>query len=89
MTDYNVCGVLVHARPGHADAVREQLLTLAGVDVHAVTEDHRLVVTVEDHADHYAADTLGLITRTPDVLSAAMIYQHSEALEQSQQEQPQ
>lgn len=89
MSDYNICGALIHARPGCADQVRERLLDLPGVDVHLVTEDHRLVVTVEDHEDNHAADTLGQIGHVPDVLSTAMVYQHSEDLEPTQQEQPQ
>ncbi|HLN25260.1 MAG TPA: chaperone NapD [Patescibacteria group bacterium] len=74
----NICGVLVHARTGHVDAVRALLTTMDGVEVHQSDLDGRLVVTVEDTADEWAGQ---IITRFPTfdgVLSTSLIYHHCE-----------
>lgn len=79
--EIDICGVLVHAKPGSAEQVKESLLQFPGVEVHSVTEDHRLIVTV-DQAD---CDEEKMITKTissfhdvKGVLSAALVYQHAE-----------
>lgn len=74
----NICGVLVHAMPGQASQVREKLLQYEGVEVHKVTEDGRLIVTI-DHSDrHHMMDTINQLNNVEGVLSAAMVYQHHE-----------
>ncbi|HET9699882.1 MAG TPA: chaperone NapD [Burkholderiales bacterium] len=74
----NISGVLVHARPESAEAVRARLMQLPGVEVHAVSPDGRLVVTVENADDREMADTFERVQALPDVLSASLIYHHSE-----------
>ncbi|HXK29251.1 MAG TPA: chaperone NapD, partial [Candidatus Binatia bacterium] len=43
----NISSLLIHAQPQRAEHVRAQLEQLPGVEVHAVTEEGRLIVTVE------------------------------------------
>ena len=81
MSDYNICGVLVHARADHLDQVRSNLLDISGVEVHTATEDGRLVVTVEDDTRRKIADTITDFQTMDGVLSAAMIYQFSDDVE--------
>ncbi|UCE88491.1 MAG: chaperone NapD [Pseudomonadota bacterium] len=83
---YSVCGVLVHARPGSAGEVRERLLAEPGVEVHAQTDEGRMVVSVESGDPNVTADTLQLISNLDGVLSAAMVYQYSDSDEQTAQE---
>ncbi|MDH4320892.1 MAG: chaperone NapD [Desulfobulbaceae bacterium] len=73
-----IAGVLVHARSGLQDQVEATLLQMPGVEVHIKTDDDRLVVTIEDHVEASVADTLVNLYKVEGVLSAAMIYQHSE-----------
>lgn len=81
----NITGVIVRAWPEHLAAVQAQLLDQPGVEVHAVTGDGRLVVTVEDANDHQLADRIMRFNDMQGVLSAAMIYHHYD----SDQETPQ
>ena len=79
--EIDICGVLVHAQPGSADQVRDQLQEFPGVEVHAVTEDHRLIVTVDQSdqiADKMMTKTINSFHDVKGVLSAALIYQHAE-----------
>ena len=74
----NICGILVHAHPDHTEQVKHRLTQLDGVEIHEVTSNGRLIVTV-DLPDHHAmADTINLINGTEGVISAAMVYQHNE-----------
>ena len=72
----NLCGMLVHARPGSEASVRRALESLDGVTVHHATEDHRLVITVEDTQAVQASDQGLAVHRVPGVVSAALVYHH-------------
>ncbi|MGI9506277.1 MAG: chaperone NapD [Geminicoccaceae bacterium] len=74
----NICGVLVHATPGRARAIADALNALANAEVHQVTLDNRLIVTVEEADDKTAGDTILAMHRIPGVLSAALVYHHFE-----------
>lgn len=74
----NICGVLVHATPGRQAAVAEALNALGNAEVHQITEDSRLIVTVEEADDKTAGDTILAMRRIPGVLSAALVYHHFE-----------
>ena len=43
----NISSVLVNARPERIDEVRGGLLALDGVEIHAATEEGRMIVTIE------------------------------------------
>lgn len=79
----DIAGVLVHAKQGLLDQVETNLQRIPGVEVHAKTGDNRLIVTVEDQVDTEVADTLHNLYKVEGVLSAAMIYQHSEEIEET------
>ncbi len=70
----NISGVLVHARPEKVAAVRSRLAQIAGVEVHAATDDGKLIVTVEEESDRILADTVLSLRDVPGVLSASMVY---------------
>jgi len=70
----NISGVLVHARPEKVAAVRLRLTEIAGVEVHAATDDGKLIVTVEEESDRILADTVLSLRDVPGVLSASMVY---------------
>lgn len=75
----NICGVLVHAIPVRAGEVSHALSGLPGVEVHRHAEEGRIVVTVEDTADHLALDSLAEIHRLPGVVAASLVYHHFDA----------
>lgn len=74
----NICGLLVHAIPDQISQVQERLLQYEGVEIHTVTGNGRLVITI-DHPDRYqVVDTINQLNNVEGVLSAAMVYQHTE-----------
>ncbi len=82
----NISGVLVHAYPADAEAVRDNLLKLPGVEVHGISEKGSLVVTVEEDDSRLMADTVMKFQDLPGVLSAAMIYHHCEEDDDTRQQ---
>lgn len=88
MSGFNISGVLVHVRLTKLDRVREELVSMPGVEIHGQSEDGRLVVTVEDSEARRSADTVTGFANIDGVLSAALVYQHTatnEPLEESAQ----
>lgn len=77
-TQVNISGLLLHAHPERAEALCEQLLQMPGIEVHAISPEGRMVVTLENTGDNEMADSFARIQALPDVLSVSLIYQHSE-----------
>lgn len=82
----NISGVLVRARPENCEKLKHQLEQVEGVEVHATTDDGKLVVTVEASADRTAADKVYQLQDMPGVIAASMIYHHFEDDAELQQE---
>lgn len=80
MSEFNICGVLVHAKPGCVQQVTQALRSMQGVEVHEVAADGRLVVTVESDDRRYVSDTLTGFYSVDGVLSACMVYQFSDEI---------
>ena len=78
MSEFNICGVVVHTRPEQISSVHARLTKLPGVEVHGSTSNGRLIVTVEDSADSACVDTLSALHRVSGVISASLVYQHGE-----------
>lgn len=74
-----VAGVVVQVRPEHLTAVQGPLAKIAGVEVHAVNPDGRLVVTIEGDRRHAVAEALFQVNALKGVLSACMVYEQSES----------
>ncbi len=74
----NICGILVHAHPDGFDAVKERLLSVQGIEVHGMSEEGRVVVTLEEENEDTMAESLLTVQRLEGVISASMIYHHNE-----------
>jgi periplasmic nitrate reductase NapD len=74
----NISSVIVHPQPGAAEAVRARLTSLAGIEVHAVADDGRMIVTIETEGDGSMADTFDAINKTDGVMSASMVFHQTE-----------
>lgn len=75
MNEYNICGVVIHAMADKIDKIEHTLAQTTGIEVHANTEQGRLVVTVESEDSQYVADTIDSFKDIDGVLTASMIYQ--------------
>lgn len=75
----NITGIVVHAHPGRSlENIRRALGEIPGVEVHTLTPEGRMVVTVEQDGDQEARAAMETIARTEGVLSLALVYHHDE-----------
>lgn len=73
-----ICGVLVQTRTDKREQVATLLREIPGVEIHASTEQGSLIITVESDSQPDTASTLAQIQTSPGVISATLIYHHSE-----------
>lgn len=78
MSEYNICGVMIHAASQQKQQVEDTLKRTQGVEVHASSDQGKMVVTVESEDNFYVADTISSFKDIEGVLSASMIYQFSD-----------
>lgn len=74
----SISGLVIHAHPERTQEVRARLAELEGVDIHAVGEDGRMVVTLDSASDRKAADTLMDMQKLEGVLNASLVYNQFE-----------
>ncbi len=75
----NISSVIVHPQPGSAEAVRARIAGLAGIEIHAVADDGRMIITIETDGDGSMADTFDAINKTDGVMSASMVFHQTES----------
>lgn len=74
----SITGLVVHAAPERAVAVQGAINALDGAEVHLVTEDGRLVVTVDHPDDGEAVQVFESFRNIAGVLSTSLVYTHFE-----------
>ena len=76
----NVVSLVLRILPDTRQETEEALHALPGVECHHMSEDGRLIVTVEDvpEATISLSDTLIAVHRVPQVLAATLAYEHTE-----------
>lgn len=75
----HISSLIVHARPGVADGFRARIAALPGVELHAVADDGRMIVTVESEDEHATCSAYETIERLDGVLSVALVYHQFES----------
>jgi nitrate reductase NapD len=86
--EFNICGVLVQARPEKQIDVETALAKLPGVEIHQKAEDGRLIVTVEDTDQVWASETLANVHKIKGVIAASLVYHHRDTDQRSEELEP-
>jgi len=86
LDEWHIAGVLVHAHATHLDAVRAAIEALSGSEIHATSDNGKLVVTLEAPSTRAIAAHLELIQQMDGVLNTALVYQHNEAADAMNEE---
>ena len=76
MSDANICGLLVHVRPGEEQRMTTRLADMPGTEVHATTDDGRLVITVEDTEAARCFESITGVANLEGVLATSLVYHH-------------
>ncbi|UCV28166.1 chaperone NapD [Ferribacterium limneticum] len=75
----NISSLILGVLPTDADQVAAQLRLLAGVGVHAVAEDGRMIVSIETASEGATVEIFEEIRQMPGVLSASLVYHQYES----------
>jgi nitrate reductase NapD len=75
----NITSIIVHAKPTELQSVRGNIEQIPGVEIHAATDDGKLVVTIESETDGETASTFDRINVMDGVMSAAMVFHQYES----------
>ncbi|MCK5727302.1 MAG: chaperone NapD [Thiotrichaceae bacterium] len=88
MTDNNktpetisICGVMAQVLPERMAEVEPEMLAIPGLEIHKISDDGKVVITVESGSYRDTGDRISALQKLKGVLSASMIYQHTETLE--------
>ncbi len=75
----DISSFVLGVSPHDAPQVSDRLAALEGVEVHALTEDGRMIVTIESANGGSTVDTFETIRQMPGVLSAALVFHQYES----------
>ena len=77
----DITGLLIHALPASIDAVRARVAALAGVEIHAVTPEGRMVVTIEREGAEDMTRAFDALNAIEGVCATTLVYHHCETIE--------
>jgi nitrate reductase NapD len=75
----NISSVILGVLPADTAVVSRSLRELEGVEVHAVGEDGRMIVTIESGDQDNTSNIFEAIRQTPGVISASLVYHQYES----------
>jgi periplasmic nitrate reductase NapD len=78
--ELHIASLVVYSTPRRAQSVADVLPGLCGAEVHAVSPEGKLVVTLEAATGAQMMDKIKQIQCTEGVLSAALVYQCADTL---------
>ncbi|MGE5649625.1 chaperone NapD [Noviherbaspirillum sp. UKPF54] len=76
--EIHIAGIVIHARAAELRAIRSYLALLPGAQVHAVSDEGKLVATLETDSTKRTVDYMDAIRALRGVLNVALVYQHAE-----------
>lgn len=82
--EFHVSSLVVLTQPTLRHQLAEEIAALDGAEVHAVTDEGKLVVTLEGASQRPIMAAIDAIQAMPGVLSAALIYHQFDELDAQQ-----
>ena len=82
----HIAGIVVHASQSNLEKIKQAISLLSGSEIHAVSPEGKLIVTLEARRSIDIVDQLNVIHALPGVYSASLVYQHHEDIEALDQE---
>ncbi len=81
--EYHITSLVVHAAPKAVSQVETNIRALTGADIHAVTDEGKLVVTLEGEKQATILDNVEAINALEGVLNTSLIYHQVDPIEES------
>ncbi|WP_137926518.1 chaperone NapD [Cupriavidus sp. 2SB] len=76
--EWHIAGIMVYAHPASLDRVQAAIAAMTGVEIHAVSDIGKLVVTAEAPTSQAIVAQLTCLHQLEGVISATLVYQHNE-----------
>ncbi len=74
----SICSLVIFTKPENLDAVAQRASDMESVEVHARSDDGKLVVTV-DHPDRgVCSETIMELARLDGVINTSLVYEYYE-----------
>jgi len=77
----SICGVMVQILPEKMAEIEPRMLAIPGLEIHGISDNGKVVVTVESGSYKETGNRISELQKLKGVLSASMIYQHTEEVE--------
>jgi nitrate reductase NapD len=75
----HISSLVVHVRPDRSEALRAEIAALDGAEVHAGTEDGKLVVVLETDSEAETIARIAAINEMQGTIAASLIYHEIDA----------
>jgi nitrate reductase NapD len=75
----NISSAIIRTQATQVELLRGRLAEITGVEVYAVSDEGRFVVSIESADDQGTASVFEAILRLDGVLSASLVYSHFES----------
>jgi len=79
-----ICSLVIQAIPENLDTVKESLIMIEGVEIHAQDERGKMVVTIEHPNREYCSNAMIDMSRINGVMSTSLVFEYQEDLEPDQ-----
>ncbi|ABF10932.1 periplasmic nitrate reductase NapD [Cupriavidus metallidurans] len=76
--EWHIAGIMVYANPEKLDAVCSAIDAMTGMEIHAISDAGKIVVTAEAPSSRAIAAQLTCLHQLEGVFSATLVYQHNE-----------
>lgn len=86
--ELHITSLVLHALPRHLDRVSRAIAAVPGAELHASGPTGKMVVTLEAASARQIMDRVAELQAIDGVISAVLVYQHAESLDQMNEEMP-
>ncbi|HIO91589.1 MAG TPA: ferredoxin [Leucothrix mucor] len=76
-----ICSLVIQAKPEYIETVSQSLKSMEGVEIHAQTDQGKMIVSLDHPSRSYCGNTMTEMTRIDGVMSASLVYEYQEDLE--------
>ena len=84
--ELHISSLIVHGKPAHRAQIAAVMSTLPGLEIHAVSEQGKFIVTLETADEAAILDCIHRINHIDGVLSTVLVYHHNEGLDSLEEE---
>lgn len=74
----SISSFVIHCHPDNIAGLSDNLSVITGIETHAITDEGRFVVTLDQPDDHKAADTFTQLQNLDGVLNISLVYNYFE-----------